>query len=134
MILADEINRTPPKTQAALLEAMQEKQVNGGWQSYALPRLSLFSRDPESIEQEGTYPLPEAQLDRFMFNVLVKYPTQEDELEIVLRTTSDTSQELTTQISGQELLESDACCSSNSYHAAPRSLLYSVGSPNASRL
>ncbi len=104
VILADEINRTPPKTQAALLEAMQEKQVTAGGNRHSLPRPFFVLATQNPIEQEGTYPLPEAQLDRFMFNVLVTYPSQADELEIVLRTTSDVSQELTTQISGQELL------------------------------
>ncbi len=104
VILADEINRTPPKTQAALLEAMQEKQVTAGGRRHALPRPFFVLATQNPIEQEGTYPLPEAQLDRFMFNVLVDYPSQADELEIVLRTTSDATSELTTQITGQELL------------------------------
>lgn len=104
VILADEINRTPPKTQAALLEAMQEKQVTAGGRRHALPRPFFVLATQNPIEQEGTYPLPEAQLDRFMFNVLVDYPSQSDELEIVLRTTSDVTSEMTTQITGQELL------------------------------
>jgi MoxR-like ATPase len=104
VILADEINRTPPKTQAALLEAMQEKQVTAGGRRHALPRPFFVLATQNPIEQEGTYPLPEAQLDRFMFNVLVDYPSQSDELEIVLRTTSDSTSEMTTQITGQELL------------------------------
>jgi MoxR-like ATPase len=104
VILADEINRTPPKTQAALLEAMQEKQVTVAGNRHTLPRPFFVLATQNPIEQEGTYPLPEAQLDRFMFNVLVNYPTQSDELEIVLRTTSDDSHELATQISGQELM------------------------------
>ena len=88
IVLADEINRTPPKTQAALLQAMQEKQVTVGGQTFnlALPFFVLATQNP--IELEGTYPLPEAQLDRFMFNVRVDYPTQEEEEKIVARTTS----------------------------------------------
>jgi MoxR-like ATPase len=88
VILADEINRTPPKTQAALLEAMQEKQVTVAGDRHALeePFFVLATQNP--IEQEGTYPLPEAQLDRFMFNILVKYPTEQEELAIMQATTS----------------------------------------------
>src|SRR5258705_9356539 len=89
MILADEINRTPPKTQAALLEAMQEYQVTAAGQTYALdpPFFVLATQNP--VEQEGTYPLPEAQLDRFMFMVKVGYPNKEEERAIVKSTTSD---------------------------------------------
>jgi MoxR-like ATPase len=104
VILADEINRTPPKTQAALLEAMQEKQVTVAGNRHPLPKPFFVLATQNPIEQEGTYPLPEAQLDRFMFNVLVSYPSQDDELEIVLRTTSDVSHELASQMSGQELM------------------------------
>jgi MoxR-like ATPase len=88
IILADEINRTPPKTQAALLQAMQEKQVTAGGQTFSLdlPFFVLATQNP--IEQEGTYPLPEAQLDRFMFNISVDYPSLEEELAIVESTTS----------------------------------------------
>ena len=105
IVLADEINRTPPKTQAALLEAMQEHQVTAGGKRHPIadPFFVLATQNP--IEQEGTYPLPEAQLDRFMFNVMVDYPSQEDEVEIVLRGTSDHAHELSEQISGAELLE-----------------------------
>src|SRR5512136_2025530 len=87
IVLADEINRTPPKTQAALLQAMQEKEVTAGGQTFplALPFFVLATQNP--IELEGTYPLPEAQLDRFMFNVLVDYPDEREEVEIVDRTT-----------------------------------------------
>src|SRR5437667_4657806 len=89
VILADEINRTPPKTQAALLEAMQEHQVTVGGVRHKLgePFFVLATQNP--IEQEGTYPLPEAQLDRFMFNIRVDYPDEAEELEIVKRTTAD---------------------------------------------
>ncbi len=88
IILADEINRTPPKTQAALLQAMQEKQVTAGGETFSLdlPFFVLATQNP--IEQEGTYPLPEAQLDRFMFNISVDYPSKEEELAIVESTTS----------------------------------------------
>lgn len=89
IVLADEINRTPPKTQAALLEAMQEHRVTAGGNSYNLeePFFVLATQNP--IEQEGTYPLPEAQLDRFMFNLKIDYPKLEDEIEIVRNTTSE---------------------------------------------
>src|SRR5262245_34294975 len=89
VILADEINRTPPKTQAALLEAMQEHQITVGGKRHRLsePFFVLATQNP--IEQEGTYPLPEAQLDRFMFNIFVDYPSEEEELQIVRRTTTD---------------------------------------------
>ena len=100
LVLADEINRTPPKTQAALLEAMQEKKVSSGGEDYALdePFFVLATQNP--IEQEGTYPLPEAQLDRFLFNILVKYPSWEEELEIVNRVSG----------SGGEKIESVRWC------------------------
>ena len=85
MILADEINRTPPKTQAALLEAMQEYQITAGGTQHRLgePFFVLATQNP--IEHEGTYPLPEAQLDRFMFNIFVDYPDEEEEFQIVKR-------------------------------------------------
>ncbi|MCE2881638.1 MAG: MoxR family ATPase [Planctomycetaceae bacterium] len=88
IVLADEINRTPPKTQAALLEAMQERQVTAGGVQYALPAPFFVLATQNPIEQEGTYPLPEAQLDRFMLNIRVNYPTEAEEIEIVTRTTS----------------------------------------------
>ena len=87
IILADEINRTPPKTQAALLEAMQEKKVTVSGSSYALPNPFFVLATQNPIEQEGTYPLPEAQLDRFMFNVRLDYPSFEEEVQIVRQTT-----------------------------------------------
>jgi len=89
IILADEINRTPPKTQAALLEAMQEKSVTTAGHTYQLEKPFFVLATQNPIEQEGTYPLPEAQLDRFMFNVWVDYPTYEEELEIVKLTTAN---------------------------------------------
>ncbi len=104
VILADEINRTPPKTQAALLESMQEHQVTVGGRRYKLdpPFFVLATQNP--IEQEGTYPLPEAQLDRFMFNVFVDYPEEEEELEIVRRTTTDAHVQLKPTLNGDEIL------------------------------
>jgi MoxR-like ATPase len=89
LILADEINRTPPKTQAALLQAMQERQVTVGAQTLTLPDPFFVLATQNPIEQEGTYPLPEAQLDRFMFMVLVNYPSREEELQVLKRTTGD---------------------------------------------
>lgn len=94
IVLADEINRTPPKTQAALLEAMQEKAVTAAGQRHVLPKPFFVLATQNPIEQEGTYPLPEAQLDRFMFNVQLGYPTFEEELTIVKNTTSNASVEL----------------------------------------
>src|SRR3990170_1571705 len=105
IVLADEINRTPPKTQAALLEAMQEMQVTVGGQRHALPRPFFVLATQNPIEQEGTYPLPEAQLDRFMFMVLVDYPDEEEELEIVKRTTADISTQLTSTLSAEDIIE-----------------------------
>ncbi len=89
IILADEINRTPPKTQAALLEAMQEKSVTAAGQTHTLPKPFFVLATQNPIEQEGTYPLPEAQLDRFMFNIQLNYPAFADELNIVKNTTSN---------------------------------------------
>jgi MoxR-like ATPase len=92
IILADEINRTPPKTQAALLEAMQEKHVTVGQETFELPKPFFVLATQNPIEQEGTYPLPEAQKDRFLFLIKVDYPTRNDEREIVNRTTGSESQ------------------------------------------
>jgi MoxR-like ATPase len=105
VILADEINRTPPKTQAALLEAMQERQVTVGGVKHPLapPFFVLATQNP--IEQEGTYPLPEAQLDRFMFMVRVDYPSEAEELRIVETTTKPTAVEIRQVLSAQEILE-----------------------------
>ena len=89
IILADEINRTPPKTQAALLEAMQEKSITNSGNTYQLDKPFFVLATQNPIEQEGTYPLPEAQLDRFMFNIKLDYPKYEEEIEIVKRTTSE---------------------------------------------
>ncbi len=104
LILADEINRTPPKTQAALLEAMQEQQVTAGGRRHAmsLPFFVLATQNP--IEQEGTYPLPEAQLDRFMFNIRVDYPTDEEELQVIRLTTAGPEPEVQVVLSAEEIL------------------------------
>jgi MoxR-like ATPase len=104
IVLADEINRTPPKTQSALLEAMQEKSVTAAGQTYKLqePFFVLATQNP--IEQEGTYPLPEAQLDRFMFNIWVDYPSFVEELAIVKATTSDTKIDLKQIITGEQIM------------------------------
>ncbi|MDB9990376.1 MoxR family ATPase [Flavobacteriales bacterium] len=103
IVLADEINRTPPKTQAALLEAMQERSVTVAGNNYKLdnPFFVLATQNP--IEQEGTYPLPEAQLDRFMFNILVKYPSFQEELSIIEGTTGAISKKVEKVISAQEI-------------------------------
>lgn len=104
IILADEINRTPPKTQAALLEAMQERSVTTAGKRYELgkPFFVLATQNP--IEQEGTYPLPEAQLDRFMFNVWLDYPTFEEELNIVKNTTGNLTQTVNKVLSAEEII------------------------------
>ena len=104
IILADEINRTPPKTQSALLEAMQEYTVTVSGNNYKLdePFFVLATQNP--VEQEGTYPLPEAQLDRFMFNVILDYPSLDDEITIVKNTTSNISAEVNKVLSGEEMM------------------------------
>ena len=104
VVLADEINRTPPKTQAALLEAMQEHQVTVGGRRHALPEPFFVLATQNPIEQEGTYPLPEAQLDRFMFNVYVDYPDEEEEFQIVRRTTADVEVKVTPTLTADEIL------------------------------
>ena len=103
ILLADEINRTPPKTQAALLEAMQEQQVTIGGQRHTLPKPFFVLATQNPIEQEGTYPLPEAQLDRFMFEVLVDYPDEDEELQIVKQTTTDFSPQVTATLGADEI-------------------------------
>ncbi len=105
VVLADEINRTPPKTQAALLEAMQERQVTVGRVRHALadPFFVLATQNP--IEQEGTYPLPEAQQDRFMFKVFVKYPSFDEEFEVARRTTAALHDDIEPVLTGEEILE-----------------------------
>jgi len=105
IILADEINRTPPKTQAALLEAMQERAVTVAGHQYKLstPYFVLATQNP--IEQEGTYPLPEAQLDRFMFAIVLKYPSFEEEVNVVKATTTDTKQTVNSLFTAQEIID-----------------------------
>jgi MoxR-like ATPase len=105
VILADEINRTPPKTQAALLEAMQEHQVTAGGKQHRLPQPFFVLATQNPIEQEGTYPLPEAQLDRFMFNINVGYPTEEEEFQIVRLTTMGREFNLQHVLSGDEVMQ-----------------------------
>ena len=108
VVLADEINRTPPKTQAALLEAMQERQVSAGGQRYPLPDPFFVLATQNPIEQEGTYPLPEAQLDRFLFKVFVGYPSQAEERQIYRLTTGIGAAEVTKVLSGAEIPELQA--------------------------
>ncbi|MEM7308850.1 MAG: MoxR family ATPase [Planctomycetota bacterium] len=104
VVLADEINRTPPKTQAALLESMVERQVTSAGTRHELPDPFFVLATQNPIEQEGTYPLPEAQLDRFMFMVQVPYPTADEEREILRRTTGDQKTDLSPVLGGEELL------------------------------
>lgn len=103
ILLADEINRTPPKTQAALLESMQEYAVTIAGLRYDLPRPFFVLATQNPIEQEGTYPLPEAQLDRFMFNIKLTYPSFRDEVEVVKSTTSDTPKQVDKILTGEEI-------------------------------
>jgi len=105
ILLADEINRTPPKTQAALLQAMQELQVTVGGQTYDLPRPFFVLATQNPIEQEGTYPLPEAQLDRFMFDIRIGYPKPADELQIAKATTADVEVTLAKILGGADILK-----------------------------
>lgn len=105
VILADEINRTPPKTQAALLEAMQERSVTAGGNHYDLDKPFFVLATQNPIEQEGTYPLPEAQLDRFMFNLKVDYPSFDEEVEIVKNTTSNINNTVSEVLSSSEILK-----------------------------
>lgn len=104
IILADEINRTPPKTQAALLEAMQERHVTIGGELHTLPSPFFVLATQNPIEQEGTYPLPEAQLDRFMFNIWLDYPSFQEEMQVVKSTTSDSKITLSKVMDGKEIL------------------------------
>jgi MoxR-like ATPase len=103
VVLADEINRTPPKTQAALLEAMQEHQVTAAGVRYPLPEPFFVLATQNPIEMEGTYPLPEAQLDRFMFNVVIDYLPEDDEVQVVIRTTSRASTKIEPIFSGEDV-------------------------------
>jgi len=104
MILADEINRTPPKTQAALLEAMQEHMVTTGETTYTLPEPFFVLATQNPIEQEGTYPLPEAQLDRFMFNIMVDYPAADEEMAIIKQVTGTYEADLEVTLTGEDIL------------------------------
>ena len=103
IILADEINRTPPKTQAALLESMQEYAVTIAGSNYPLPRPFFVLATQNPIEQEGTYPVPEAQLDRFMFNIFLDYPTYQQEISIVKNTTADVTQQVSKTLNAEEI-------------------------------
>ena len=105
IILADEINRTPPKTQSALLESMQEKSVTNAGKTYNLDKPFFVLATQNPIEQEGTYPLPEAQLDRFMFNVLLDYPSYDEEVQIVKQTTSGISTTLDTIMNAEDIIK-----------------------------
>ena len=105
IVLADEINRTPPKTQSALLEAMQEKRVTAAGTTYQLPNPFFVLATQNPIEQEGTYPLPEAQLDRFMFNVWVDYPSYNEEVAIVKATTTDNNIKLNQILNAEQIIE-----------------------------
>jgi MoxR-like ATPase len=104
IVLADEINRTPPKTQAALLESMQEYAVTIAGQRYTLPKPFFVLATQNPIEQEGTYPLPEAQLDRFMFNIFLDYPTYHQEVDIVKNTTADDIQKVNKVLNAEEII------------------------------
>jgi MoxR-like ATPase len=105
IILADEINRTPPKTQAALLEAMQERAVTTAGHTHSLPQPFFVLATQNPIEQEGTYPLPEAQLDRFMFNIWVDYPSFEEEIQIVQTTTNNVVSKISPVLTAQEIID-----------------------------
>ena len=104
IILADEINRTPPKTQAAMLQAMQEREVTAGQETYPLPEPFFVIATQNPIEQEGTYPLPEAQLDRFMFNIFVDYPSPSEEEQILAATTTGIKAELTKIFTARQII------------------------------
>ncbi len=105
VILADEINRTPPKTQAALLEAMQERQVTAGGTRHVLPDPFFVLATQNPLEQEGTYPLPEAQLDRFMFQILVRYPSESEELEVIKRSATKGETSVDAVVDAQRIIE-----------------------------
>ena len=109
LLLADEINRTPPKTQAALLEAMQERRVTVAGSTYQLPAPFFVLATQNPIEQEGTYPLPEAQMDRFMFNLRVDYPSREEEIQILQETTRDEVKPVNKVLTGEDLLALQHC-------------------------
>ncbi|MBM4117029.1 MoxR family ATPase, partial [bacterium] len=131
VLLADEINRTPPKTQAALLQAMQEYQVTAGGHTYQLERPFYVLATQNPIEQEGTYPLPEAQLDRFMFNVRVDYPSESEERRIVETTTTGGAPQLTAVLSARDIVELQQLV--RRIPVAERVLAYAVRLARASR-
>ena len=132
IILADEINRTPPKTQAALLEAMQERQVTIGGQRHGLPGPFFVLATQNPIEQEGTYPLPEAQQDRFMFKVFVKYPTYDEEYRIAETTTSNIVATVKEVLSGEEIIRLQQLV--RRVPAAPHVLHYALRLVRATRV
>jgi MoxR-like ATPase len=131
ILLADEINRTPPKTQAALLEAMQERSVTVAGQNHQLPKPFLVLATQNPIEQEGTYPLPEAQLDRFMFNIFLDYPSYQQEVEIVKNTTSGQKVQLSPIMTAEEILFFQNLI--RKIHIADNVLEYAVGLSNKTR-
>lgn len=131
ILLADEINRTPPKTQAALLEAMQERSVTVAGQNHQLPKPFLVLATQNPIEQEGTYPLPEAQLDRFMFNIFLDYPSYQQEVEIVKNTTSGQKVQLSPIMTAEEILFFQNLV--RKIHIADNVLEYAVGLSNKTR-
>ena len=131
VVLADEINRTPPKTQAALLEAMQEHSVTIGGTTYRLPDPFFVLATQNPIEQEGTYPLPEAQLDRFMFNIRLDYPSFDEEVDIVRRTTGGPMPEPQTILTADEILQCQAAI--RSMPVADNVLQYAVRLVTATR-
>uniref|UniRef100_A0A7C4VZS1 MoxR family ATPase n=1 Tax=candidate division WOR-3 bacterium TaxID=2052148 RepID=A0A7C4VZS1_UNCW3 len=131
IILADEINRTPPKTQAALLQAMQEYKVTVGNETYPLPQPFLVLATQNPIEMEGTYPLPEAQLDRFMFSINITYPSKEEEKEIVKTTTSAYNPQIKPILSAKEILELQSLL--RKVPVAEEILDYAVGLVRATR-
>ncbi len=131
MILADEINRTPPKTQAALLEAMQEHQVTAAGVRHHLPEPFFVLATQNPIEMEGTYPLPEAQLDRFMFNVVIDYLPEDDEVEVVAQTTSHAPEAIQPLFSGEDVLRFQALV--KSVPIAKDIIRYAVKLASASR-
>lgn len=131
ILLADEINRTPPKTQAALLEAMQERCVTVAGHMHLLPKPFLVLATQNPIEQEGTYPLPEAQLDRFMFNIFLDYPSYKQEVEIVKNTTSGVKVQLSPIMTGDEILFFQQLV--RKIHIADNVLEYAVSLTNKTR-
>ena len=131
ILLADEINRTPPKTQAALLEAMQEKQVSSGGKIYPLDQPFFVMATQNPIDQEGTYALPEAQMDRFLFNIFVDYPEREEELKIAEVVTSGISEDIETVMSGEEIMECQSLI--RRVPVSPHVLSFAVNLVRASR-